>query len=46
MYEYDPGMEYASLQYTTENTFCDYNDMKSVRDSEEAWEETLSLIHI
>ena len=40
VYEYDPGMEYASLQYTTENTFCDYNDMKSVRDSEEAWEET------
>lgn len=40
VYEYDPGMEYASLQYSTENTFCDYNDMKSVRDSEEAWEET------
>lgn len=40
VYEYDPGMEYASLQYTTENTFCDYNDMKSVRDSEEAWKET------
>lgn len=40
VYEYDPGMEYASLQYTTENTFCDYNDMKSVKDSEEEWEET------
>lgn len=40
VYEYDGGMDFATLQYTTEETSCNYKDLKTAKDYDEHWNDT------